>query len=82
MKIINLLVERDLIERRPGRNLRTNALHLTEGGSAALAAMLDAVRESDVRMSARLTDAGRGYLFTLLRKLGVPRPRRRAEEPK
>lgn len=76
MKLVNLLAERGLIERRAGRNLRTNALHMTSDGEAAIDAMLDAIGESDRRMSARLTEAERRSLFTLLHKLGAPRASR------
>lgn len=37
MKLINYLAERDLVERRPGRDLRTNALHLSAEGEVRLA---------------------------------------------
>ena len=62
--------------RRAGRNLRTNALHMTSDGEAAIDAMLDAIGKSDRRMSARLTEAERRSLFTLLHKLGAPRASR------
>lgn len=73
MKLINYLAERDLVERRPGRDLRTNALHLSAEGEARLAEMVARLRESDRRMSARLTAEERATLTALIRKLRQPR---------
>ena len=73
MKLINYLAERNLVERRPGRDLRTNALHLSAEGEVRLAEMLARVQESDQRMSARLTAAERTTLASLIRKLRQPR---------
>lgn len=79
MKLVNFLVERDLVERRPGRDLRTNALHLLPGAEDRIAEMVRALSESDTRMSGRLTAAERTQLFGLLRKLGPARSRRLKE---
>lgn len=76
MKLVNALAARGLIERRAGRNLRTNALHLLPNGEAQVAELLSLLRESDRRMSARLSDAERKTLFGLLRKIGPVRARR------
>jgi DNA-binding MarR family transcriptional regulator len=76
MKLVNILVERNLIERRPGRDLRTNALHLLPEGEALLAQMLDGARHSDARMTARLSAEEVRTLHALLRKLG-PEPAKR-----
>lgn len=73
MKLINYLAERDLVERRPGRDLRTNALHLSAEGEARLTEMVARLRESDRRMSARLTAEERATLTALVRKLRQPR---------
>lgn len=73
MKLINYLAERNLVERRPGRDLRTNALHLSPEGEERLGEMLVGLQESDRRMSARLTAPERATLATLLRKLRQPR---------
>jgi DNA-binding MarR family transcriptional regulator len=73
MKLINYLAERDLVERRPGRDLRTNALHLSAEGEARLTEMVARLRESDRRMSARLTTEERATLTALVRKLRQPR---------
>ena len=76
MKLVNVLVAQDFIERRAGRNLRTNALHLLPAGEARLTGILVSLRESDDRMSARLTASERASLFALLRKLGPARSRK------
>ena len=76
MKLVNILVERQLIERRAGRDLRTNALHLLPEGEDRVAAMLEIMRESDVRMTSRMTKEELRTLHTLLRKVG-PDPARR-----
>ena len=75
MKLVNVLVDRGLIERRPGRDLRTNALHLLPGGEERVTEMLEALRESDRRLAANLTT-----LMTLLKKLGKSRPPRRGSD--
>ena len=76
MKLVNFLVERELVERRPGRDLRTNALHLRAGAEDRILEMVKALGDSDARMSERLTPGERTQLFNLLRKLGSPRGRR------
>lgn len=79
MKLVNVLAALGLIERRAGRNLRTNALHLLPHGEEEIGRMLGLLRESDRRMSARLSDAERKTLFGLLRKIGATRTRRGPE---
>lgn len=81
MKLVNALVAGGFIERRAGRNLRTNALHLLPHGEAQLDDLIVSLRESDHRMSARLSAAERATLFTLLGKLGPARGRRTPHEP-
>jgi len=81
MKLVNALVAGGFIERRAGRNLRTNALHLLPHGEAQLDDLIASMRESDHRMSARLSAAERTTLFTLLGKLGPARGRRTPHEP-
>jgi DNA-binding MarR family transcriptional regulator len=76
MKLVNGLAARGLIERRPGRNLRTNALHMLAYGEEQLAGVLTLLHDSDRRMSARMTDAEQRSLFALLRKVGPARTRR------
>jgi DNA-binding MarR family transcriptional regulator len=70
MKLVNFLVERGLIERRPGRDLRSNALHVAPGGEELLDKMLGALRASDERSTARLSAGERAMLTELLHKLG------------
>ena len=81
MKLVNALAAGGFIERRAGRNLRTNALHLLPEGAARVTDILVALRESDRRMSARLNEAERVALFALLAKLGPARARRTSSEP-
>jgi len=78
MKLINILAERKLVERRPGRDLRANALHLLPEGEALVAAMLEATRQSDARMTARMTADEVRTLHALLRKLGPNAARRKS----
>ncbi len=75
MKLVNLLAAQGFVERRPGRNLRTNALHLLPEGTKRLAEVVAALKTSDSRMSARLSAAEHATLFALLRKLGPVRSR-------
>lgn len=77
MKLVNVLVDRGLIELRPGRDLRTNALHLLPGGEERVTEMLEALRQSDRRLAANLTAAERTTLMGLLKKLGKSRAPRR-----
>jgi DNA-binding MarR family transcriptional regulator len=79
MKLVNFLVERDLIERRPGRDLRTNALYLRPGAEQRIAEMVQALHESDARLVERLSSGERAQLVGLLRKLGPARGRRTKE---
>lgn len=66
MKIVNTLVDRGLVERRAGKDLRSNALHLSESGQQEIGAMIDAAREADAQMTARLTPEDRATLLRLL----------------
>ena len=75
MKLINTLAAFGFVERRPGRNLRTNALHLLPDGVGRLEEMVAAVRESDRAMSARLSAAERATLTALVRRIGPARRR-------
>lgn len=71
MKLVNVLVDRGWVERRPGRDLRTNALHLTSVGETQVIEMLDALRQSDTRMTAQLSAEEIATLVRLLGKLGT-----------
>lgn len=70
MKLFNILADKGLVERRPGRDLRTNALMLLPEGERQLAVMLAAVRQSDARMTKRLSAEELRTLRTLLARLG------------
>lgn len=81
MRQVNILEERGLVERRPGRDARTNALHLTREGERRLGAMLAAIRESDALIVSTLTSEESGVLRNLLERIAGqrdrPRPRKR-----
>lgn len=81
MRQVNILEERGLVERRPGRDARTNALHLTREGERRLGAMLAAIRESDALIVSTLTSEESAVLRNLLERIAGqrdrPRPRRR-----
>lgn len=79
MKLVNFLAERGLVERRPGRDLRTNALHLLPQAEARIDEMVQALHESDARVAERLSSSERAHLADLLRKLGRARARRTRE---
>jgi DNA-binding MarR family transcriptional regulator len=70
MKLVNILADKGLVERRPGRDLRTNALMLLPEGARQLDAMLAAVRQSDARMTQRLSAQEVKTLLALLTRLG------------
>lgn len=70
MKLVNILADKGLVERRPGRDLRTNALMLLPEGARQLDAMLGAVRQSDARMTQRLGAEELKTLLALLARLG------------
>lgn len=71
MKLVNILADKGLVERRPGRDLRTNALMLLPEGARQLDAMLAAVRQSDTRMTQRLGAEELKTLLALLARLGL-----------
>lgn len=81
MRQVNILEERGLVERRPGRDARTNALHLTREGERRLGAMLAAIRESDALTVSTLTSEESAVLRNLLERIAGqrdrPRPRKR-----
>jgi len=79
MKLVNILADKGLVERRPGRDLRTNALMLLPEGARQLDAMLAAVRQSDERMTQRLGAEELKTLLCLLARLG-PSPTLEDEE--
>ncbi|MBC2667593.1 MarR family winged helix-turn-helix transcriptional regulator [Novosphingobium piscinae] len=75
MRQVNILEERGLIERRPGRDARTNALYLTPFGEAQTAAMVGVVRECDRRLTSPLTTPEVESLRRLLVKLTTGKDR-------
>lgn len=69
MKLVNQLVERGLVERRPGRDLRSHALHLTATGEAQLPQMTTRMRAAELRVLHPLTEAEQAQLCALLQRL-------------
>ncbi|TKD53363.1 MarR family transcriptional regulator [Sphingomonas baiyangensis] len=69
MKLVNGLEQAGLVERRAGRDLRTNALHLTDEGVAAIAAVRERLTESETRLASRLDAHEQEVLQSLLAKL-------------
>ncbi len=69
MKLVNVLDDRNLIERQPGRDRRSNSLHLTEQGRIELVQMAQALREADDAAAATLSAHERAELLRLLGKL-------------
>ncbi|MEC3908978.1 MarR family transcriptional regulator [Sphingobium sp. CR2-8] len=74
MKLVNILADKGYVERRPGRDLRTNALALLPEGARQLHAMLAIVHQSDARMTQRLSAEERTTLLALLTRLGPATP--------
>lgn len=85
MKLVNTLADRGLIERKPGRDLRSNALYLTEPGREELAQMVAVIRRADDEATGVLTAPERTELMRLLAKLrhdgaeAGPRPQASAD---
>lgn len=73
MKLVNLLIDRNLIERGPGRDMRSHALHLTEHGERQIDRMVAAVREAEDRASSALDPDEKATLVRLLRKMRAGR---------
>jgi DNA-binding MarR family transcriptional regulator len=69
MKLVNALSELGLIERRTGRDLRSNALHLTKKGRDVTTRAATALRDSERDVTAALTGAELGILIELMEKL-------------
>lgn len=74
MKLVNILEERGLVERRAGRDLRTNALFLLPEGEVQIGAMIEAVHQSDARMTQGLSGEEAEQLLVLLRKISGEEP--------
>jgi DNA-binding MarR family transcriptional regulator len=71
MKMVDKLAARSLVERRPGRDLRCNALHLTRRGNRVLQTVLDLLRDADESLCAGLDRAERALLLDLLVRLNA-----------
>lgn len=69
MKLLNTMESQGHVERRSGRDLRSNGLHLTPQGEAFLAEALALIEESDRHVTAQLTRAEQDQLIALLHKL-------------
>lgn len=72
MKLVNLLVERGLVERRPGRNLRSHALHLTCEGETQLPQMVARLHAFEAPVLAGLTKGEQATLLRLLQRIHTP----------
>jgi DNA-binding MarR family transcriptional regulator len=68
-QIVERLVDHGLLERRPGPDRRTHALHLTAHGRRALDALLERRAEVLATLLAPLSDAERARLTPLLEKI-------------
>jgi len=69
MKLVNSLSARGLIERRTGRDLRSNSLFLTKAGEAFLEEVLKILKAAEVVLCAGLSAAERTELLRLLSKI-------------
>jgi DNA-binding MarR family transcriptional regulator len=67
--IVDSFEERGLIERRRGSDRRTNGLWLTRAGRALVVRLRQRIERHERRLAARLTEAERSQLLTLLGKL-------------
>src|SRR5918999_1363402 len=69
VQVVQRLVDRGLVERRPGRDRRTHALHLTPDGHRVHAALLERRGHALSELLAPLSDAERDRLAPLLEKI-------------
>lgn len=72
VKAVNELEARGVIERRPGRDRRANALHLTVAGEALRLRIEQETAEHDCATFSTLSTAEQAQLKDLLSKIGVP----------
>ena len=68
-QLLDQLVKRRLIERRPGRDRRTVSLHLTDAGRAALVRAEPKVAEHEAVMRTGFTEAEAETLLGFLKRL-------------
>lgn len=69
MAAVNALVGLDAVERRPGRDNRSNALHLTDEGRRLVGEMLRITADHDAQLFGTLTHAEHAELFRLVVKV-------------
>jgi DNA-binding MarR family transcriptional regulator len=69
VQVVQRLVDRGLVERRPGRDRRTHALHLTPYGRRVHGELLERRRDALTELLAPLSDAERERLAPLLEKI-------------
>jgi DNA-binding MarR family transcriptional regulator len=69
--IVDVLEGRGLIERRRGKDRRTNGLWLTHEGRALVARLRRRILAHERRVAARLTPQERAQLLALLEKLSA-----------
>lgn len=69
MKLVNVLEDHGLVERRAGTDLRSNALHLTEKAKADLPVMLAKLAASDKVALAALGEKEHAALSQLVKKV-------------
>jgi DNA-binding MarR family transcriptional regulator len=68
-QVVERLVDQGLLERRPGRDRRTQALHLTARGRRAVERLIERRAEALGTLLAPLTDGERAQLTPLLEKI-------------
>lgn len=81
MVAVNELVALGAVERRPGRDRRSNALRLTAAGAALRAELEDVFREHDASFFACLTPAELDAFQGTIRKLRTVNAPRESDEP-
>ncbi len=69
MKIVNALETPGLVERRAGRDARSNALHLSERGERTMERLIVGLRRSDAAATSPLSADERATLIALLRRV-------------
>lgn len=76
MKLINALESKGWVERRAGRDMRSNGLHVSVAGGQAIVAILAALIASEDALASPLGHDELNQLLTLLAKFrrGFPRP--------
>lgn len=67
--VLHGLEARRLVERRRGKDRRTNGLHLTRAGRGLIGGLKQRIRVHERRVAARLTPGERTQLLALLEKL-------------